>query len=49
MIKPSSTPALKHRINVVADAANRPVGRLDRANYTRVTDLEVHWRQEGPN
>ena len=44
-----STPALKHRINLVADAANRPVGRLDRANYTRATDLEVHWRQEGPN
>lgn len=44
-----STPALKHRINVVADSANRPVGRLDRANYTRALDVELHWRKEGPN
>ncbi len=44
-----STPELKHRINVLADAAGRPVGRLDRANYTRVSDVEFHRRKEGPN
>jgi flavin reductase (DIM6/NTAB) family NADH-FMN oxidoreductase RutF len=44
-----STPELKHRINVLGDTAGRPVGRLDRANYTRVSDVEFHRRKEGPN
>jgi flavin reductase (DIM6/NTAB) family NADH-FMN oxidoreductase RutF len=44
-----STPELKHRINVLADIAGRPVGRLDRANYTRVSDVEFHRRKDGPN
>jgi flavin reductase (DIM6/NTAB) family NADH-FMN oxidoreductase RutF len=43
-----STPQLKHRINVIGNAADRPVGRLDRANYTRVGDVEFHRRKEGP-
>lgn len=44
-----SSPDLKHRVNMLADAGNRPVGRLDRANYTRVNDIEMHRRKEGPN
>lgn len=44
-----SSAELKHRINVLADAVTRPVGRLDRANYTRVGDIELHRRKEGPN
>jgi flavin reductase (DIM6/NTAB) family NADH-FMN oxidoreductase RutF len=44
-----SDPRLKHRVNVLADADNRPVGRLDRANYTRVKDIELHRRKDGPN
>lgn len=44
-----SSPSLKHRVDVLADADNRPAGRLDRANYTRVTDIELHRRTDGPN
>lgn len=44
-----SSAELKHRINVLAEALTRPVGRLDRANYTRVGDIELHRRKEGPN
>jgi flavin reductase (DIM6/NTAB) family NADH-FMN oxidoreductase RutF len=38
----------KHRIDVLARTETRPVGRLDRANYMRIGEIETHLRKDGP-
>jgi flavin reductase (DIM6/NTAB) family NADH-FMN oxidoreductase RutF len=38
----------KHRVDVLAQIDSRPVGRLDRANYARLTQIEAHLRKDGP-
>jgi flavin reductase (DIM6/NTAB) family NADH-FMN oxidoreductase RutF len=37
-----------HRIDVLARTDARPIGRLDRANYVRLTEIETHLRKDGP-
>jgi flavin reductase (DIM6/NTAB) family NADH-FMN oxidoreductase RutF len=39
----------RHRIDVLADVVTRPVGRLGRANYVRLREIETHLRKDGPN
>ena len=36
-----------HRIDVLKDTALRPVGRLGRANYVRIREIETHLRKDG--
>jgi len=38
----------KHRVDVLAQMDTRPVGRLDRAHYGRLTQVETHLRKDGP-
>jgi flavin reductase (DIM6/NTAB) family NADH-FMN oxidoreductase RutF len=38
----------KHRIDVLARPEIRPVGRLDRANYVQIREIETHLRIDGP-
>jgi flavin reductase (DIM6/NTAB) family NADH-FMN oxidoreductase RutF len=37
----------QHRIDVLQDFAMRPVGRLGRANYVRMREIETHLRKDG--
>lgn len=39
--------AHQHRIDVLRDIALRPVGRLGRANYVRLREIETHLRTDG--
>lgn len=39
----------KHRVDVLARTDARPVGRLDRANYVQISEIETHLRKDGPN
>ena len=41
--------AQNHRIDLLAQSGTRPVGRLGRANYVRLTDVEARLRPDGPN
>ncbi|MEO8136164.1 MAG: flavin reductase family protein [Betaproteobacteria bacterium] len=36
-----------HRIDVLRDMEMRPVGRLGRANYVRLREIETHLRKDG--
>ena len=36
---------LKHRVDVLKREDARPVGRLDRANYVQIRDIELHLRK----
>ena len=36
-----------HRIDVLKDLELRPVGRLGRANYVRIREVETHLRKDG--
>lgn len=36
-----------HRIDVLRDTEMRPVGRLGRANYVRLREIETHLRKDG--
>jgi flavin reductase (DIM6/NTAB) family NADH-FMN oxidoreductase RutF len=38
-----------HRVDVLAQEATRPVGRLGRANYVRLREIETKLRRDGPN
>jgi flavin reductase (DIM6/NTAB) family NADH-FMN oxidoreductase RutF len=38
-----------HRIDLLEPVENRPVGRLGRANYVRVREVETRLRRDGPN
>jgi flavin reductase (DIM6/NTAB) family NADH-FMN oxidoreductase RutF len=38
----------QHRVNLLARTEQRPVGRLDRANFGRLREVEVHLRKFGP-
>jgi len=40
--------SMKHRIDVLKRVNARPVGRLDRANYVQLREIEVHLRKGGP-
>jgi len=37
----------QHRIDVLREIEMRPVGRLGRANYVRLRDIETHLRKDG--
>lgn len=39
---------LRHRIDLMKRTEARPVGRLDRANYVEIKEIEFHARLEGP-
>lgn len=39
----------RHRVDLLAELDTRPVGRLDRANYVRLRDIERRLRRDGPN
>jgi flavin reductase (DIM6/NTAB) family NADH-FMN oxidoreductase RutF len=39
----------KHRVDVMKKTEARPVGRLDRANYGPIKEIEVYLRKEGPS
>ena len=39
----------RHRIDLLKDIAQRPVGRLGRANYVRLREIETRLRKDGPN
>jgi flavin reductase (DIM6/NTAB) family NADH-FMN oxidoreductase RutF len=39
----------RHRVDLLARADSRPVGRLGRANYVRLREIETHLRRDGPN
>jgi flavin reductase (DIM6/NTAB) family NADH-FMN oxidoreductase RutF len=38
-----------HRVDLLAEIATRPVGRLGRANYVRLREIETRLRRDGPN
>ena len=38
-----------HRVDLLEKVENRPVGRLGRANYVRLREIETHMRRDGPN
>lgn len=38
-----------HRIDILRQVDTRPVGRLGRANYVRLSDVDTHLRPDGPN
>lgn len=38
-----------HRIDLLQELATRPVGRLGRANYVRLREVETRLRRDGPN
>jgi hypothetical protein len=38
-----------HRIDLLEQVETRPVGRLGRANYVRVREVEARLRRDGPN
>jgi flavin reductase (DIM6/NTAB) family NADH-FMN oxidoreductase RutF len=38
-----------HRIDLLEKVETRPVGRLGRANYVRVREVETRLRRDGPN
>jgi len=40
---------LDHRIDLLEKIETRPVGRLGRANYVRLREIDTHLRKEGPN
>lgn len=39
----------RHRIDLLAHQDQRPVGRLGRAHYLRLRDIEAHLRKDGNN
>ena len=39
----------RHRVDLLAQLETRPVGRLDRANYVRLREIERRLRRDGPN
>jgi len=39
----------RHRIDLLAHQETRPIGRLGRANYVRLRDIETRFRKDGPN
>lgn len=39
----------RHRVDLLADTATRPVGRLGRAHYVRLREIETRLRKDGPN
>lgn len=39
----------RHRVDLMEDPESRPVGRLGRANYVRIREIETHLRKDGPN
>lgn len=41
--------AQRHRVDLLKDVAQRPVGRLGRANYVRLREIETRLRKDGPN
>ena len=40
---------VNHRVDPLQDESLRPVGRLGRANYVRIRDIETVLRVDGPN
>lgn len=38
----------RHRVDVMKRVEARPVGRLDRANYVQLKEIETHLRKGGP-
>jgi flavin reductase (DIM6/NTAB) family NADH-FMN oxidoreductase RutF len=40
---------MDHRVDLLRDEAMRPVGRLGRALYVKLRDIETVLRQDGPN
>ena len=39
----------RHRVDLLKDTATRPLGRLGRAFYVRLRDIETRLRKDGPN
>jgi len=39
----------RHRIDLLASPETRPIGRLGRALYVRLREIEKHIRRDGPN
>lgn len=39
----------RHRVDLLKEAATRPLGRLGRAFYVRLRDFETRLRKDGPN
>ncbi len=39
----------RHRVDVLEDLSTRPLGRLGRAFYARLRDIETRMRRDGPN
>jgi flavin reductase (DIM6/NTAB) family NADH-FMN oxidoreductase RutF len=39
----------RHRVDLLADTDSRPLGRLGRAFYQRIRDVETRLRKDGPN
>lgn len=39
----------RHRVDLLSQVATRPVGRLGRANYVRLREIESRLRRDGPN
>jgi flavin reductase (DIM6/NTAB) family NADH-FMN oxidoreductase RutF len=39
----------RHRVDLLAHLETRPIGRLGRAHYVRLRDIETRLRSDGPN
>ena len=39
----------RHRVDLLRDEATRPLGRLGRAYYVRLREIETRMRRDGPN
>lgn len=40
---------MRHRVDLLKDVEMRPLGRLGRANYVRLREIDTHLRKDGPN
>jgi len=39
----------RHRVDLLKNVGQRPIGRLGRANYVRIREIETRMRKDGPN
>ena len=39
----------RHRVDLLKDMSTRPLGRLGRAFYVRLREIETRLRKDGPN
>ena len=49
LIKVGTRQGRRHGVDLLSQIETRPVGRLGRANYVRLREIETRLRRDGPN